>query len=122
MVASIISLFVGSIITWLVTHWYYSRSKDDFSVLISKIDQFIKKQNSTNYQQTDAKHIKFIDILGDTDTIGEAILSYARNSGAEMDSVESGIPIYALNELIGRIDRIKESLRSYRDWRVHLGA
>lgn len=122
MAISIVSLVIGSLITWLVSHWYYNRSKDDFSVLVSKIDRIAEIQIKANNSQTDAKNIKFNNVFDDTDIIGEAILSYAKNSGAEMASSERGIPIFALNDLINRIDRIKDSLQRYRDWRIHLGA
>lgn len=79
-----------------------------------------KEHGKTN--QSELKDIKFNNIFDDTDKIGEAILSYAKNSGAEMGSVERGIPIYAIDKLIDRISRIKDSLQKYRDWRIHLGA
>ncbi|MDP1884674.1 MAG: hypothetical protein Q8L10_04930 [Candidatus Moranbacteria bacterium] len=122
MVISIVSLIVGSLITWIVSHWYYNRSKDDFSVLVSKIDKIAQEQSKANNVQTDPKNLKFINVFEDTDIIGEAILSYARNSGAEMGSAERGIPIFALTDLINRIEKIKDSLQKYRDWRIHLGA
>ena len=123
MTLSIISIIVGSFVTWLVAKWYYDRSKDDFSILISKLDRIAEHQKSEDKHITqDSNNIKINNIFNDTDSMGEAILSYARNSGAEMGAAERGIPIYALDELIDRINRIKESLQSYRNWRVHLGA
>lgn len=123
---SIFSLVIGSFVTWLVSKWYYNRSKDDFALLMSKIDKFVAHNQTagmnTNENTIDFQDKKFNDVLLNMDTIGDAILTFAKTSGKDIGTGDSGAPIFALNELIDRIDRIQKSLQSYRNWRVHLGA
>ena len=126
MIISILSLLLGSLFTWAVSKWYYNRSKDDFALLISKIDKLVTNnqpnaegeyQNEINFQNK-----KFKDVLMNIDDIGDAIIKFAKTSGADMGSGESGAPIFALEKLIGRVDKIEKALQNYKNWRVHLGA
>ena len=123
---SILSLAIGSIVTWLVSKWYYRRSKDDFAVLLSKIDKILVQDQIAEKDKTETTKIKFWDEKFKDpkfmDSLEEAIFRYVKTSGPALGFPGSGLPIFAIEDVIKRVDRIKQSLESYKEWRVHVGA
>ena len=109
---SIISIAVSSIITWIVARNYYGKSKDDFATLLSKLD-VIQKTAKTYGHPTEPKDPEELDI----DEIEKAIIGYARSHKVYVD----GMPIHEITNLIDRVDKIRQSLKQYRDWRIHIG-
>jgi hypothetical protein len=108
----IMSIGVSSIITWIVTRNYYGKSKNDFATLLSKLD-VIQKTAKTYVHPNELKDPEKLDM----DEIEKAIIRYARSHNAYVD----GMPIHEITNLIHRVDKIKQSLQQYRDWRIHIG-
>jgi len=126
LIVSVFTLVIGSIVTWAVSKWYYRRNKDDFSILLSKLDKIAMKDlgqppdnveyPSNKVDHKDSKDPEYMD------TIENAIQEYVHSSGLDRGYPEHGLPIHEIEYVIRRLDKIRTSLDSYKHRRIAMGA
>ncbi len=134
---TILSITVSGIVTWFVSRWYYNRSKDDFLILLSKLDTILLKRQVMRTSVVETGKVNSININRQIATISQHATDGIDSKEVDMDAIEeaimqfatetmllgeAGIPIFEIENLISRVDKIKQSLQRYRNWRVHRGA
>ncbi|NVL90967.1 MAG: hypothetical protein HWN69_08260 [Desulfobacterales bacterium] len=124
--ATIFPLAIGSIVTWAVSKWYYRRSKDDFSILLSKLDKISMHDQGGKPDKAENTNIEFRDHNfkdpNHMDAIENAILGYVKTSGLERGFYEYGLPVHEIENVIRRLDGIRASLERYKHTRICMGA
>ncbi len=134
---AIVSLVVGILVTWIVTHTYYRRSTDVFRDVIGELDKvaqsdkarvLLSKTASTGSgHQAEVSTSNIIQTPPSSDLYPrvqylmkdvEQVLSKHEIKGSPDTG---GLTISELSELVDRMNGITQLVKGYRDWRVNVG-
>jgi hypothetical protein len=133
----IVALVVGSLVTLVIAHFYYKRSTKDFKDLVGKLDKiaqsdkagvlFSKIAATGNGQQAEVSTSNIVHTLSSPDLYPRVqyLMKDVENVLSKHEfkrSPDTGsLNIAELSELADRMNGITQLIKSYRDWRVHVG-
>lgn len=136
-VIAIVSLVVGILVTWIVSHIYYRRSTDAFRDVIGELDKLAQSDKArallSKIASTDNGHKAEVSTSSIVQTPpSSALYPRVQYLMKDVEQVLSkheikgspdtgGLTISELSELVDRMNGITQLVKDYRDWRVNVG-
>lgn len=136
-VIAIVSLTIGSLVTWFVSHIYYRRSSNTFENLVGKLDKLAQSdrvrallsqiQSTEDVDQVEVKTSRVVQTSSSSDLypriqyLMKDVENVLSKHGMQESPDTGGLTISELGELLERFEGIIQLIEGYRNWRVHVG-
>ena len=136
-VIAIVSLIIGSLVAWFVSHIYYRRSSSTFENLAGKLDKLAQSdgvrallsqiQSTEDVSQVEVKTSHVVQTLSSSDLspriqyLMKDVENVLSKHGMQESPDTGGLTISELGELLERFKGIIQLIEGYRNWRVHVG-
>ena len=136
-VIAIVSLTIGSLVMWFVSHIYYRRSSNTFENLVGKLDKLAQSdrvrallsqiQSTEDVDQVEVKTSRVVQTSSSSDLypriqyLMKDVENVLSKHGMQESPDTGGLTISELGKLLERFEGIIQLIEGYRNWRVHVG-